>query len=344
VRREILRAATFAALATLAGCGPAQPPESLRQLEVLAGENDAGNAASAATTAWAEAQRYLALASEALDSGDAVSADRLATLGLIQGKLAMTSLRERRTRERLEATAEVESQRKLEIERLTSAIAAMEQLMARDRSRRHVEAVIDASRRRAAALEEQSARTRQGDPRLGEARLEVGREMLGRGRVEAAVLGALVEVGAALEEQKASADGAVALAEQALGREDLATLQERIEEVGAGAHRAFVWAFEGAAGVPSERISGFVKSLTAAGFTAVPDGYGAAVSLAGGMKGKQAVCADAERLAALAAALEDAPRHAILTVDPRGAHPFPALDDGKGKCPAALVVPLPDSP
>jgi len=343
LRRELSSAVAVAALAALAGCGPAQPPDSLRQLEALAGAKDAEAAAETAATAWAEAQRYLALANEALDAGDAAAADRFSELGLIQGKLAMTSLREQRTRGRLEAAAEVESQRKIEIERLTSAVAAMEQLLARDRMRRHVEAVVDASRRRAAAAEEQRAGTRPGGEKLGEARLEVGREMLGRGRIEAAVLGALAAAGAALEEQKASADGAIALAEQALEREDLAVLQERVEEVGAGAHRAFAWAFEGAGATPADRISGLVEILSAAGFSAAPDDYGAAVSLSGGGKrGKQAACDD--RLAALAAALKDAPRHAVVAIDARGAHPFPGLDEGKGKCQVALVVPLPVSP
>ena len=342
--REILRAFAFAAFGALAGCGPAERPESLRQLEALAGAEDAADAPNAAATAWGEAQRYLALASEALDVGDAADADRLASLGLIQGKLAMTSLREERARGQLEAVAEIESQRELEIERLTSAIAAMEQILARDRVRRHVEAVIDVSRRRAAAAEEQGAGAQKGDARLGEARLEVGREMLGRSRVEAAVLGALVGAGAALEEQKASADGAVALAEQALERKDLAVVQERVEEVGAAAHRAFAWAFEGADAAKTTRITETVVRLTAAGFDAVPDDYGAAVSLArAGKKGK-AACAGAERLAQLDEALKDAPRHAVVTIDPRGSRPFPSLDTGKGRCPVALVVPLPDSP
>jgi hypothetical protein len=342
LRREL---PIVAALAALASCGPAQPPGSLRQLEALAAAKDAGDAAAAATTAWAEAQRYLALSARSLDSGDAASADRLAELGLVQGKIAMTSLREQRARGRLEAAAELESRRKTEIERLTSAIAATEQLLARDRVRRHVEAVVDASRRRAAAAEEQTASARPDGTPLGEARLEVGREMLGRAKVEAAVLGALAAAGAALEEQKASADGAIALAGQALGRRDVATVQERVEEVGAGAHRAFAWAFEGAGAPPAERIAGMVKLLAAAGFAAVPDDYGVAVPPAGGgKKGKPSACAGPEEIAALESALKDAPKHVVLTIEPGDVRPFPALDGGRRGCPIALVVPLPDAP
>jgi hypothetical protein len=283
----------FAAIGGLAGCGPAQPPESLRQLES------------------------------------------------IQDKIAMTSLREQRAREQLEAAGEVESQRELEIGRLTSAIAAMERMLTRDRVRRHVEAVVDAGRRRAAEAEAQ----RGADAALGGARLEIGREMLARSRVEAAVLGALVAAGAALEEQRAAADGAVALAEQALGREDLAAVQERVEEIGVAAHRAFAWAFEGAQKAPAARIAEMVERLEAAGVDAVPDEYGAAVSLAGaGKKGKQAACRSAGRLAEIDAALKEAPKHAVISIATLDARPFPALDTGKRKCPVALVVPLPDSP
>jgi hypothetical protein len=294
--REALIASALAALGALAACGPAQPPESLPQLES------------------------------------------------IQGKLAATSLRAQQAHGQLAAAAEVESQRRLEVERLTSAISAMEQLLARDRMRRHVEAVIDASRRRAAAAEEQDEGARQGDARLGEARLEIGREMLGRSRVEATVLGALVAARDALEEQKAVADGAGALAEQAFEREDLAAVQERVEEIGATAHRAFVWAFEGSRDSPTARITDLVARITAAGFTAVPDDYGAAVSLAGAGKKGKALCADAARLVALDTALLDAPKHAVVMIDPDGARPFPGLDLGKGRCPVALVVPLPEPP
>lgn len=333
---------SIAVCLALAGCGPAPTPDSLRQLEALARADDSKVAAEAASTAWGESQRYLGLAAEALDSGDAAGADRLAELGLIQGKLAMTSLREQRARGQLEIAAAVEAQRALEIERLSSAIEALELLLARERIRRHVEAVVDASRRRAAAEEERAAAGR-ADPEHADALLEVGREMLGRCRIEAAVLGALASAGVALEEQKASADGALALAEEALERRDLAAVQERVEDVGAGAHRAFAWAFEGTGAAAAARISELLERLAAAGFTAVPDDFGAAVSLSrGGKKGKTA-CGGAQRLVEIETALGDAAAHVVLEIDPRGAHPFPALDGDKGKCPAALVVPLPSA-
>jgi hypothetical protein len=334
MRRE---APLAVAIAALAGCGAAPPPASLRQLEALVGAADAEAAGAAAADPWAEARRHLALATAAAETGDADAADRLAEIGLVNGKLAMTALREQRARTDLAAAIATAASRTAEIERLTAAIAELERLVARDRVRRHALAAAAASRRRAAAAEP----GRDADAALADARLRVGGEMIGRSRVEAAVLGALVAAGAAVEEQEAAARAAVALAERALARGDLAGVQANAEEVGAGAHRAFEWAFAGTGAVPAARAGELRAILAAAGFDAVADDYGVAVSLvAAGGKDKKRSCRDA---AGLAAALRDAPRHAVVAVDAGDAHPFPALATGAGRCPTALVLPLPEA-
>jgi hypothetical protein len=204
--------------------------------------------------------------------------------------------------------------------------------------------------------------------------------MLGRGRLEAAVLAALARAGAALDEQRALADGGIALAAEALAREELPALQRRIEEVGAAVHRAFAWAFAEAGADPAPRIAAMVARLDAAGFESSADPFGAAVSLSAlGKRPKAGACSAAERIAQLGAALgSDGPYAIILlagdarpgaakgagcsaedaaaalagtgvdgarisTVALDGAHPLPALGGWSARCGvvAALVVPLP---
>ena len=142
------------ALMISGACAEIQPPASLAQLEVLIESDDAQRAKSVAVESWSESQRYLRLAREALDRGNSQEADRFATLGMLNAKLAMTMLREATARRSVEEIGEHRRQVEVEWERVSAQIGRLEEELERARMREHLEGVVDESRRRAAAQEE----------------------------------------------------------------------------------------------------------------------------------------------------------------------------------------------
>jgi hypothetical protein len=150
---------------------------------------------------------------------------------------------------------------------LSSAFPALEGGPAEDEE---IERVIAASRRRAAADEAAAGE----DPRLREARAAIGREEIARARREVEMLGVLAADGAALEEQRSSAQRAVAEAEAALSRGDYDGVQRATERVTGPLRRALTWAFEVGGDAAAARRAAVAKDIEAAGLAAIADDLG----------------------------------------------------------------------
>ncbi len=269
MKTDFVAALVAIALMIFGACAEIQPPASLAQLEVLIESDDAQRAKTVALESWSESQRYLRLAREALARGNSQEADRFATLGMLNSKLAMTMLREASARRNIEEIGERRRQVDLEWERVSAGIVRLEEELERERMREHLEGVVDEARRRAAAQEElREAGLEKGKREtLDSARAQIGREITARARLGYRVISSLVDAGKMTEERLIPILGALEMAGRRSAEGDLAGQQEYAERAGVETRRlwAEVW------GDPSEEsslraIDTLGKDLETAGF------------------------------------------------------------------------------
>ncbi len=282
MRTDLACAFVTVALMIHGACAEIQPPASLAQLEAVVESDDAQQAKSVAEESWAESLRYLRLAREALGRGNSEEADRFATLGMLNSKLAMTMLREAAARRNVEEIGERRRTVELEWERVSAQIVKLEEELERARMRAHLEGVVDESRRRAAAQEE----LREGDLEKGkrealdDARAQIGREMMARARLGYRVISSLVDAGKMTEERLMPILGALEIAGERSVKGDLAGQQEYAERSGVETRRlwAEVW------GDPSEEeasraIDALGKALETAGFKVGREEFGVSIKV-----------------------------------------------------------------
>jgi len=357
-----------------AGCAAAVPPSSLVQLEAVTSGEDAASAAAAAGEAWSEAVRYLRMAEEQLRRRDVEGADRLAVLGTIQARLAMTALEESRARRSLEELDALQRQVRMDLERLESDVDLVEHELERGRIRRHLVRVVDETRRRAAA-DEEAAEERAGEPTEArtKARLEVGAEILARATVELTAVLGLNEAGAVEAERLAAMAGAVRLAGASLADGDLAAVQRHAERAGVEGRRirSELWDDGG-----NGALSGLAERMRTAGLEAVvedpavampfdqfsksADRLGALVSAAtgdadgflclvivsagGGPGGRKASDRTGQRAAEIGGRLTAAgiPDRAVKVLGTGAARPSLALSESRESA-AILLIPVPSA-
>ncbi len=263
----------------LLACGAAHPPQSLGELKDLTKDDRVGLAREEAPGSWSEGTRYLAMAEQAVQEGDSKNADRLARLGIIQIKTALASAEQATARMRLEAALEKKRELAEEFERVQAGVSRLEAEKERERIRRHLENVVDATRRRAAAAEKVTEDLLSGKAQeaLVDARAEVGQEMMARIRVWRDLLLALVEAGALAEKRTALVEGQIKLADERLSNADLAGVQQHIENAGIEARRLLEEVWAGKNKEQSQMLNQMSEQLSSKGFDIVEEEFSNAV-------------------------------------------------------------------
>jgi hypothetical protein len=240
-----IRRPVVGVVALLLACGSNRPPQSVEELDALANDATSDAIKEDAPLAWAEAKRYLDMARQMEEEGDLEQAERFATLGTIQLKVAQARAAHAAVKKRL-AETELKKQALLdEKNRLLFAIERMETDAERERLRSHLTEVVAQTRLDAAAAEEIEERYlgKEQKKAITSARFRVGYEMLSRGEVWKAVAD-IVTQGEKDERGSSTINGALALAREALERRDLAGVQRYVEEAGREARRLVDDAFE----------------------------------------------------------------------------------------------------
>ncbi len=260
-------------------CGQSKPPSSVDHLEALIDVPDSENLEQGAPMAWAEARRYLARAREMEEEGDLEQAERFASLGAIQLRIARTRTAQAATKRRM---AEVELKRQAlaqERDRLQFKLDKLETEIERERLRHHLTAVVEETRRSAAAAEESAERFIGKIERraLKAARDEVGYEMISRARVWRSVLEILVGQGLIDRADTSLVTGSLALAEDAMDRRDLAGVQQYVEATDIAARRLI----EGAGKRPGadDAVAGLDEALKAVALEPADEEFGRAIAL-----------------------------------------------------------------
>ena len=282
MRTDFAVAFVVIALMVHGACAEIQPPASLAQLEAVIESDDAERAKAIALESWSESERYLRLAREALDRGDSQEADRFATLGMLNSKLAMTMLREAAARRSVEEIGERRRQVEVEWERVSARIGRLEEEMERARMREHLEGVVDESRRRAAAQEELREEDLEKGKReaLDGARAQIGREIMARARLGYRVISSLVDAGKMTEERLMPILGALEMAGERSVKGDLAGLQEYAERSGVETRRLWAEAWGDPSEVSlSQAIDAMGQALETAGFKVGREEFGVSVKV-----------------------------------------------------------------
>ncbi len=277
-RFSILGAATvFLMLA----CGAIKPPDSLLELERLRDEARSEAAKAAAPGAWEEGERYFRMAREAVDKGDPENAERLARLGMIKTKTAFAAADQAAARARVDEATERKRALTEKLEKTRFAVERLEAAEERARIRQHLESVVDATRRRAAAAEELRESELSGEVRadISSARKIVGSEMIAHALVWREILGVYVAASELDEKRLLLFDGEIELAKERLARVDLAGVQQHVESVGIEARRILDEQWEGKDEPKEKEIGAVVERLKSKGFEVVEEEFGHAVIL-----------------------------------------------------------------
>ncbi len=263
------------------GCGYTIPPASVDELSALAENAVSSELAVAAPSAWAEARRYLAMAKEATAEGDPAQADRFARLGALYAKIARARTEQAATRKKM---AEAEKQKQLlqeEISSVSHTLRNIEMRMERERMRRHLLAVVDKTRRVAAAEEELRERLLPSSERKvrGDARQRIGGELLMRAQVWEDLVRTLVNRNAVEEGELTHVEGPLALARKHQETNDLAGVQQYSEESGIEARRIVEQAWEVSGEQPQQVLSEVVGKVESAGYEIEQEEFGPVVLL-----------------------------------------------------------------
>ncbi|MCP4674215.1 MAG: hypothetical protein GY854_01580 [Deltaproteobacteria bacterium] len=266
-------------LALLTACGAARPPVSLEELRSLTVSKNAKQAREEAPGAWSEGIRYLAMAEEAVQSGDSQKAERFAGIGIIRVKVALASAEQAAARSRLESALESKRSVEDELERVRDALRRLEAEDERQRLRRHLEGVVDVTRRRAFAAEEIREGSLLGEEgeALSDARQELGREMMSRAGIWRHILEMLVSAKALDEKRTTMIKGELKLADEKLRGSDLVGLQQHLESAGVEARRLTVDVWRGKEEEREKAEARLAEQLASDGFDVVQEEFGPAV-------------------------------------------------------------------
>ncbi|MCP4599641.1 MAG: hypothetical protein GY847_03725 [Proteobacteria bacterium] len=263
----------------LLACSGTQPPQSIQELKELTDGGRSELAEKEAPGAWAEGKRYLAMAGEAAKARNSKKADRFARLGIIQIKIALATAEQTIARMQLDDSLKKKDALAEDLESTEAAIDLLEAEQERERIRRHLESVVDTTRRKAAAAEElrEKSLSIENKEILIDARQEVGREMAARIRVWLDLLRTLVAAGVVNEKRITSVKGEIKLADEKLKTADLAGLQQHLENAGVGARRILDEVWDGKEKDRSQMLDQMAKQLSAQGFYVVEEEFGRAV-------------------------------------------------------------------
>lgn len=275
----------------VAACGAAVAPAALVQLEAEWGAVDAERLAAEAPEASREAADWLARAREALSAGEVEAAERFAGLGSIALRTAALHLRRLELGERARSAEEALAGLQRERERLDDALELARREEERKRLRVHLETVVDAERRRAAADEElrDAALPPKERKALDGARLAIAAELEARARVALAALLGLAEAGVLIPEQAIPLVGDIDLAVAAVASGDLAGAQEHCENAGVHARGMIDDAFDAGGEGYDSRVAALgaqVRGATGLADRARDEELGVGLSLAVRFTGK----------------------------------------------------------
>jgi len=322
-------------------------PRSLGELEALVKSPRAERAEETAVEAWSEGMRYLRMAREALDDGDADQADRFAQLGTVHTKIAIATTREILAEERLEAARREQHDIDLDLERVGTDLSLLERAIERERIRAHLERVVDETRRKAAAEEElrEKALDERDRRALAGARLEVARELVARAAIGHEVLSSLVAAGVVIEERVLPTGGALDAARDSLASGDLASVQEHAELAGVETRRILDELWSQAEGGSAEgTVADIEAAVTGAGFEARPEDLGVGVPIGGAGKGKSLDNKTRKAIASLAEAVGELvssgrARVVVVAVDRAGTGKLSSKrSEGRASAVAAALV------
>jgi hypothetical protein len=268
------------------GCVTVPPPASLHQLEEMTFDERSDQAKKQAPGAWSEVERYLKQAHEALNDGNLDQAQRFAVLGIIQAKIALADIAQVEAGDRLAEAAERHRELETRKERIAQQFEQTLKELERTRIREHLERVVEKTRRRAAVAEELGEGRLAPDDRaeLGDARVQVGREMIARARVWIGILEALVVGNSIPRERVMLVTGAMKMAQDRLLRGGLAGVQEQVETIGVEARRIFAQVWRGDANSENSNLTDLADALDAAGFDMSNEEFGRAIRFGGGAR------------------------------------------------------------
>ncbi len=262
-------------------CSAIKPPDSLLELERLRAEGRSDLAQAAAPGAWEEGERHLAMARDAVDRGDRKNAERLAQLGMIKTKTAFAAADQAAARARFDEATERKRVVTEKLEKMRFAVERLEAAEERARIRKHLERVVDATRRRAAAAEELRESALSGEDRrdVSNARKVVGGEMIARAMVWREILGVYAASSELDEKRLLPIDGEIELAKEQLDPVDLAGVQQHVESVGIEARRILDEQWEGKYGQKDKDTNAVAMRLKSKSFEVVEEEFGPAVIL-----------------------------------------------------------------
>jgi len=257
-------------------CGAVERPSSLKELTNLQTSSRAELAKKASPGAWDEGLKYLRLSNEAMEEGNSKKADRLASLGVVQLKIAFAGASRMDAQERLETYSLKKQQLEIELEQARSTLKEIETLVERRKLRRQLEQVVSETRRLAAAQEEprEASLSKKEKKILEKARREIGLEIFSRIGVWEAVLEVFSSKGIFEANRVVIIDGEKKLASSALKDLDLAALQEHVEQVGMKARRLITEAWSGKDEHRSEIRATIGKELDTVGIKNLREDFG----------------------------------------------------------------------
>lgn len=305
-------------------------PPSLRALERLTDHERAEAAKKEAPVAWAEGIRYLALAGDALDEGNENQADRFAKLGLIQINIALASEERAGARLRLEEATKKKYELIEDTSRIKDLVDKLEAENEREKMRRHLTRVVDETTRLSIAEGELGRRemTQREELDLSRLQFELGNQMVSRVRFWQEIIQFLSARGQLPSARTILVTGPVGLAEDALRKRDLISLQEHVELAGIEATRIVEQMWEGREREREKLESLVEKHLSEARIGFVREEIGIAVQVEvpktkrGKRKKRKARKAD-HRLLQIAAFLRDHPSIAAFVVGTVGSAKLP---------------------
>lgn len=258
------------------GCAGHTPLPAVGTLARSVNDADAANLSENAPVAWAEAQRYLVLATRMDEQGEPEQAERFAVLGTIQLKIARSRADQAALKKRFVESKTKRAALESEIEAIRAETGRLEARIERKRVREHLLAVVEENRLQAAAVEEKEERklTRSEKKALASARHRVGYEMIARADIWGAIAHIIEEVSTGEGEDGPALGGSLEMAREALKQPNLAAVQQAIE---VGVVRAFDiidGAWEKAGGVPDDVMVGVLSQLAREGFETVVEEFG----------------------------------------------------------------------
>lgn len=216
------------------GCRPSSPPSASGAVLQIIDEDDAEALEKRAPEAFANAARYAALSEERQKVGDEREAKRFKILSQYYLKMAKLSQQKQVLERKISAIQNKNEQLDADIANTKIALDNFARIQERKRFRAHVEAVIDETRRRAAAEEAIRERGYTGKDKraIRRAREQLGAALIERSYLFLDILAFSVPKTTSEADFLAPVANPISAAEAALEKVDLAQVQQYLENAG----------------------------------------------------------------------------------------------------------------